>query len=358
MAFKRNIDRLPIPPADAKRHNVVCHYCIVGCGYHAYSWPANRQGGTAPSENAFGVDLSQQQPLESEAWYAPAMYNMVKQDGRDVHLVIKPDYDCVVNSGLASPRGGRMAEMSYSEKRSTQQQRLTDPLVWRYGQLQPTGWDDALDLVAQVTARVIEEQGEDGLIVSASDHGGAGGGYEFTWGTGKLYFDPLKVRNIRIHNRPAYNSEVHATRDMGIGELNNAYEDAELADTIFVVGANPLEAQTNYFLNHWVPNLQGTSLGKKREELPDEPHERARIVFVDPRRTVSVNACEVEAGADNVLHLAVNPGTDMVLLNALLTHVADQGWIGPRLHRRPHGPERAGRRRGHARPAAQAAGQG
>ena len=327
MAFKRNIDRLPIPPADAKRHNVVCHYCIVGCGYHAYSWPANKQGGTAPSENAFGVDLSQQQPLESEAWYAPAMYNMVKQDGRDVHLVIKPDYDCVVNSGLASPRGGRMAEMSFSEKRGTQQQRLTDPLVWRYGQLQPTSWDDALDLVAQVTARVIEEQGEDGLIVSASDHGGAGGGYEFTWGTGKLYFDPLKIRNIRIHNRPAYNSEVHATRDMGIGELNNAYEDAELADTIFVVGANPLEAQTNYFLNHWVPNLQGTSLGKKREELPDEPHERARIVFVDPRRTVSVNACEVEAGADNVLHLAVNPGTDMVLLNALLTHVADQGWI-------------------------------
>jgi DNA-binding NtrC family response regulator len=38
MAYKRQIDRLPIIPADATRHNVVCHYCIVGCGYHAYSW--------------------------------------------------------------------------------------------------------------------------------------------------------------------------------------------------------------------------------------------------------------------------------------------------------------------------------
>ena len=47
------------------------------------------------------------------------MYNLVKQDGRDVHLVIKPDYDCVVNSGLASPRGGRMAEMSHSTARQT-----------------------------------------------------------------------------------------------------------------------------------------------------------------------------------------------------------------------------------------------
>ena len=327
MAYKRNIDRLPIPPANAKKHNVVCHYCIVGCGYHAYTWPANKQGGTGPSENAFGVDLSVQQPAESEAWYTPSMYNLVQQDGKDVHLVIKPDYACEVNSGLASPRGGRMAEMSYSEQRNTELQRLTDPLVWRYGQLQPTAWDDALDLVARVTVATIEEYGEDGLFVSAADHGGAGGGYEFTWGTGKLYFDAMKIRNIRIHNRPAYNSEVHATRDMGVGELNNCYEDAELADTIFVVGANPLEAQTNYFLNHWVPNLRGQSVGKKRAQLPDEPHARGRIVFVDPRRTVSVNASELVAGADNVLHLAVNPGTDMVLLNALLTLVADKGWV-------------------------------
>ena len=145
-----------------------------------------------------------------------------------------------------------------------QLQRLTDPLVWRYGQMYRPRWDDALDLVAEVTRRVIEEQGEDGLIVSAFDHGGAGGGYENTWGTGKLYFESMKIKNIRIHNRPAYNSEVHATRDMGVGELNNCYEDAELADTIVAVGTNALETQTNYFLNHWVPNLRGTSLDKKK----------------------------------------------------------------------------------------------
>ena len=145
-------------------------------------------------------------------------------------------------------------------------------MVWRYGQMQPTSWDDALDLVARVTAAVINEQGEDGLFVSAFDHGGAGGGYENTWGTGKLYFGAMKIKNIRIHNRPAYNSEVHATRDMGVGELNNCYEDAELADTIFAVGTNALETQTNYFLNHWIPNLRGTSLDKKKAQLPDEPH--------------------------------------------------------------------------------------
>jgi len=327
MAFKRNIDRLPIIPADAKEQIVTCHFCIVGCGYHAYTWPVNKQGGTDPSENKFGVDLAVQQDPETPNWYAPSMYNIVKQDGKDVHIVIKPDPNCEVNSGLGSIRGARMAELSYSKARYTQQQRLTDPMVWRYGQMQPTSWDDALDLVARVTAAVIDDQGEDGLFVSAFDHCGAGGGYENTWGTGKLYFEAMKVKNIRIHNRPAYNSEVHATRDMGIGELNNCYEDAELADTIFAVGTNSLETQTNYFLNHWVPNLRGSSLTKKEEQLPGEAHAAGRIVIVDPRRTVTVNACEVEAGKDNVLHLAINSGTDLALFNALFTYIADQGWM-------------------------------
>jgi arsenite oxidase large subunit len=327
MTYKRNIDRLPIPPKGAKVHNVTCPFCIVGCGYHAYSWDVNKQGGAAADQNAFGADLAKQQDAETVNWFSPAMYNIVKQDGRDVHIVIKPDKGCEVNSGLGSIRGARQAEESFSETTGTQMQRLTTPLVWRYGGLYPTSWDDAFDLVAEVTRRVVEAQGEDGLIVSAFDHGGAGGGYENTWATGKLYFESMKVKNIRIHNRPAYNSEVHATRDMGVGELNNCYEDAELADTIFAVGTNALETQTNYFLNHWVPNLRGTSLDKKKQQLTGEPHAAARIVIVDPRRTVTVNACEMEAGKDNVLHLAIEPGTDLALFNALTTYVAEKGWI-------------------------------
>lgn len=311
MAYKRQIDRLPIIPADAKEHNVTCHYCIVGCGYKAYTWPMNKQGGTAPAENKFAIDLSEQQFQDSEAWYAPSMYNIVKQDGRDVHLVVKPDDDCVVNSGLGSIRGARMAENRPSKVTGTQQQRLTDPLVWRNGVWQPTTWDDALDLVARVTAKVVTEGSEDDLVVSMFDHGGSAGGYENTWGTGKLYFESMKIKNCRIHNRPAYNSEVHSTRDMGIGELNNAYEDYELTDTIFMIGANSMETQTNLYLNHMVPGLQNG----------------ARMIVVDPRRTLTVSASEQYAGPEAVLHLAINEGTDMALFNAIFTHVVDQGWV-------------------------------
>ncbi|QIG46651.1 arsenate reductase (azurin) large subunit [Nordella sp. HKS 07] len=311
MAFKRNIDRLPIIPADAKKFNVTCHYCIVGCGYHAYTWPVNKQGGTAPNENVFGVDLSKQQEADTVAWYSPSMYNIVKQDGKDVHLVIKPDKDCVVNGGLGSVRGARMAENRRSDITGTQQQRLTEPMVWRYGTWQPTSWNDALDLVARVTARVVDKDNENDLFVSMFDHGGSAGGYENTWGTGKLYFGSMKVKNCRIHNRPAYNSEVHSTRDMGVGELNYCYEDYELTDTMFLIGANSLETQTNLFLNHMVPGMR----------------KGAKVILVDPRRTVTVNACEVEAGKDNVLYLQINSGTDLALFNTLFTYITDQGWI-------------------------------
>jgi arsenite oxidase large subunit len=311
MAYKRNVDRLPIIPKDAKKHNVTCHYCIVGCGYHAYTWPIKKEGGPAPGQNAFSADLSKQQGPETEAWYAPSMYNVVKQNGQDVHLVIKPDKGCAVNAGLGSVRGARMAENRRSDITGTQQQRLDQPLVWRYGTWQPTSWDDALDLVARVTARVIDKDNEDDLFVSMFDHGGSAGGYENTWGTGKLYFQSMKVKNCRIHNRPAYNSEVHSSRDMGVDELNYAYADYGLTDTIMIVGANPLETQTNLFLNHMVPGMR----------------KGAKVIFVDPRRTVSINAAEIEAGKESVLHLAINSGTDLALFNAIFTHIVEKGWI-------------------------------
>jgi arsenite oxidase large subunit len=89
MTYKRNIDRLPIPPRDAKVQNVTCHYCIVGCGYKAVSWPVNKQGGTLPDSNLFGIDLARQQGAEAAGWYSQSMVNVVKQDGRDVQIVIR-----------------------------------------------------------------------------------------------------------------------------------------------------------------------------------------------------------------------------------------------------------------------------
>jgi len=75
MTYKRGIQRLPIPPKDAKVQNVTCDFCIVGCGYKAYSWPIDKEGGTKASKNAFGVDLNEQAGADAASWYNPAMYS-------------------------------------------------------------------------------------------------------------------------------------------------------------------------------------------------------------------------------------------------------------------------------------------
>jgi arsenite oxidase large subunit len=139
-------------------------------------------------------------------------------------------------------------------------------------------------------------------------------------------FSAIRTPVVRIHNRPAYNSECHATREMGIGELNNSYEDAEVADVIWSIGGNPYETQTNYFLAHWVPNLQGGTVEKKKKWFPGEEAGPGKAIFVDPRRTPSVAIAEQVAG-ERVLHLDIQPGTDIALFNGLFTYVVQQGWI-------------------------------
>jgi arsenite oxidase large subunit len=316
-------DRLVLPSKNAKRTNLTCHFCIVGCGYHVYKWPEQDEGGRAAQENALGLDFTKQLPPQTTS-YCPSMHNVVTdRDGRRYNIAVVPDKECVVNQGLSSARGGYLASVMYSSD-GIGRQRLQMPRMRSGNQWVDTSWEQALAVYSQLMKLVLDRDGPEQIFFDCFDHGGAGGGFENTWATGKLMFSALKTPMVRIHNRPAYNSECHATRDMGIGELNNSYKDAQLADTIMAIGCNSYETQTNYFLNHWLPNLRGETVGRKKERFGNGAP--GRFIFVDPRRTVTISVAESVA-KDRVLHLDLQPGTDVALFNGLLTHVVDQGWI-------------------------------
>ena len=319
-------DRITLPPKNAQKTNLTCHFCIVGCGYHVYKWPEQQEGGRAPEQNALNLDFRKQLPPYAVT-LTPAMTNIItERNGSRHNIMIIPDKECVVNSGLSSTRAGKMASYMYTPD-GIGSNRLKHPRLYAADQWVDTTWDDAMALYAGLLKKVIDTDGPDGVFFSCFDHGGAGGGFENTWGTGKLMFTAIKTPMVRIHNRPAYNSECHATREMGIGELNNSYEDAELADVLWSIGNNPYESQTNYFLNHWLPNLQGNSKSKKAEKFPGEDIPDARIIFVDPRENPSIAIARNVVGKDRVLHLAIEPGTDIALFNGLFTYVVEQGWI-------------------------------
>ena len=319
-------DRVALPPVNAQKTNMTCHFCIVGCGYHVYKWPENQEGGRAPHQNALGLDFRKQLPPFATT-LTPAMTNVIAgRDGKRYNIVVVPDKACVVNQGLSSTRGGKMASYMYQPEGLTKE-RLAYPKRYTGDQWLDTTWENALAIYAGVHKKILDKEGPGGLGFNCFDHGGAGGGFENTWGTGKLMFTALKTPFVRIHNRPAYNSECHATRDMGIGELNNSYEDSEIADCIVSIGANQYETQTNYFLAHLLPNLQGGTKDKKQKFFPGEPVIGTRIVCIDPRRTATMTIIETAVGKENLLHLELEPGTDIALFNGVFTYVVEQGWV-------------------------------
>ncbi|MGI9301605.1 MAG: arsenate reductase (azurin) large subunit, partial [Gammaproteobacteria bacterium] len=316
---------VPLPPANAQRFNTVCQFCIVGCGYHVYKWPLGSDGGPQPAANALGVDFNSQQPALGE-WISPAMHSVItERDGKQYNVVIVPDKDCRVNDGMASVRGAGLAKTLYAPDRPTKA-RLTSPLINEGNGHTETSWEAATDLGARVIKAVIDRWGADAVGMKFFDHGGGGGGFENNWAIGRFFFSGVGTRNASIHNRPAYNSEVHAAGDAGVVALTNAYVDAQLADTILIVGANPYETQTNYYLAHMIPNLQGASLELKKKTFSAESVEKGRMIIVDPRRTMTVATAEQAAGRDNVLHLQIEPGADIAVLNAIARIVLERRW--------------------------------
>src|SRR5690348_12262899 len=289
--------RVPLPPRDAQRFATVCQFCIVGCGYQVYKWPAGKEGGAAPELNALGLDFRRPQPAMG-TWISPNQHSIVTdRDGSRHNIVIIPDATCRVNDGLASVRGAGLAQTLYSPDRPTRV-RLAAPLIDEGAGHAKTTWDSATDLGARVVKAVIDRWGPHAVGMKFFDHGGGGGGFENNWAIGRFFFSGIGTRTASIHNRPAYNSEVHAAGDAGLAPLTNSYLDAELADTILVVGANPYETQTNYFLSHMVPSLRGSTLELKRATFAGETVEATRIIIVDPRRTMTVATAESAAGAD------------------------------------------------------------
>ncbi|HEU0199768.1 MAG TPA: arsenite oxidase large subunit, partial [Burkholderiaceae bacterium] len=100
-----NKDRIALPPVNAQKTNMTCHFCIVGCGYHVYKWPEQQEGGRAPNQNALRVDFRKQVPPMALTM-TPAMTNTITDaDGKRYNIMIVPDKACTVNQGLSSTRG-------------------------------------------------------------------------------------------------------------------------------------------------------------------------------------------------------------------------------------------------------------
>ncbi len=159
-------------------------------------------------------------------------------------------------------------------------------------------WDDALAYAADRFAQAIEAHGPDSVAFYVSGQLLTEDYYVFN----KLARTLAGTNNIDSNSRLCMSSAVVGyKRTLGADAPPCCYEDIEIADCVFVAGANPAVAH---------PVLFGRLMEARRKR-------GTRLIVVDPRRT------ETAAAAD--LHLAVQPGTDLWLFNAMLAVMLRDG---------------------------------
>ena len=289
---------VPLPPKDAKVVSTVCDYCIVGCGYKAYTWPLGKEGGQKADENAYGVDF----PVDemSGNWVSPNEHGTCIVDGEKQNLVVLPDPDStVVNvGGNHSIRGGCLAQKPFNDEGPTKD-RLKQPMLRVGGELKPIGWEQAIDIMAQVSQYVIDKFGRSawGMKTFSYQY------FENTYAISKLAFESIQTPAYAPHDKPGPGNDTAGIDDAGIITFSASYDDWKEAETIFLSGTDPYETKTVVFTD-WM-------MGPNK-----------KLIMVLPRRTTGVAWAEANGG----LFLQIIPGTDTILHLALARLILENGW--------------------------------
>lgn len=175
--------------------------------------------------------------------------------------------------------------------------RLTTPLLrGDDGELHPTTWAIALDVIAEKLTSISTESGNDAIGV----FGGGGLTNEKAYQLGKFARIALKTSRIDYNGRFCMSSAAAAAnRAFGIDRgLPFPLADLDTAETILLLGSNVADTMPPF-----VSHLQGARA-------------RGGLLVVDPRRSSTARLCDDGGG----IHLQAVPGTDLPLLLSL-THV-------------------------------------
>ncbi|MCL4834111.1 MAG: arsenate reductase (azurin) large subunit [Caldilineaceae bacterium] len=290
-------NEIPLPPKDAKVVTTACDYCVVGCGYKAYTWPVSAQnGGPKADQNALNANFP---GGAFQPWVSPNQHNIVKVNGEDHHAVVVPDFQATAVNRLGnhSIRGGTLALKCYNALSPTRE-RLLYPEIRVNGEFQRVDWETATDIIAEIGQYVIKNHGEAAWAMKSYS-------YEFfenTYAISKLSLGSVRTPAQAVHDAPARGADTAGLDDSGLINFNASYDDWQEADVIFVSGTDPFETKTVLFTEFMMKG--------------------PKLIMVLPRRSTGVAYAEANGG----LFLQITPGTDTILHLAISRYILEQGW--------------------------------
>ncbi|WP_049983899.1 formate dehydrogenase subunit alpha [Halorubrum sp. BV1] len=216
--------------------------------------------------------------------------------------------DAPVNEGSVCIKGGAATQVVDHEDR------LTEPLIKEDGEFREATWEEALGRVVDEMEGIREEHGPDGMGFFGSSK---------TFNEENYLIQKLARRygTNQVDNctRMCHASTVWALRtSLGMGAMTNSMADLEeAADVLWIQGANPGE-------QHPIANSQ---------YFRQAVLEGATVIQVDPHANKTTRSFEIDE-TDRHMHLQLNPGSDIPLLNVVLKTILerheqepDAGWI-------------------------------
>jgi nitrate reductase NapA len=170
-------------------------------------------------------------------------------------------------------------------------ERLTRPQIRKGGKLVPVSWDEALNLTAAKFKEAMAQAGPSAVAFYGSGQNLT----EESYLANKIFKAGLKSNNVDGNPRLCMASAVGGyTTTFGKDEPMGCYEDMDAATCFFIVGSNTSECHPVLF---------------RRLAARKQNDKNVKIIVVDPRVTNTARIAD--------LHLAVKPGSDLALLNAM-----------------------------------------
>src|SRR5215210_3667871 len=199
-----------------------------------------------------------------------------------------------VNKGRVDPKD------LFGWQANNSEDRLKKPLVRKNGELVEASWDEAMGRVVEHSKRLLREKGPlaFGFYTSGQLF------LEEYYTLGVIGKAGLGTPHMDGNTRLCTATAAEALKEtFGTDGQPGSYTDIDHADAIVLYGHNVAETQAVLWMR-MLDRLEGSNPPK--------------LVVVNPRPTLPAQRADV--------HLALNNGTNLALMNALLHELIENGW--------------------------------
>ena len=213
------------------------------------------------------------------------------------HLDIRGDKDDPFSRGYICPKAVALQDIHYNKDR------LRHPVRRTRDGWQRISWNEAFAEVAQNLQRIREQHGRNSIATYL--------GNPTVHNYGAILFAPGFIRSLRTRNRFSATSvdqlAHHVAGYLMFGhQLLLPIPDVDRTKYFLILGANPVVSNGSL--------MTAPGMGRRIEEIRQRG---GKVVLVDPRYNETARIVDQ--------HLFIRPGTDVLLLLALLHVVFDEG---------------------------------